>query len=203
MSDHVRKLAEIAKKQHGISDPVWSILRKPRFLPDEHEPQYWKILTAIAGSIDAEDQWEWILAQDVADQTWEIRRVLRAKDAIFQISFDEALFDLLSKAHPDDPEEKIQQYLAEWHQKPENRERLLASIAGDGLKEDSIAVLALESRLDEWDILSKLNERAMYLRAVALKEIAYHREMVRVLEDTKFERLTKQRAIVNSEGGAV
>src|SRR6185369_11235894 len=97
---------------------VWAVLRKPRFLPNEDERQYWKTLVAFSRSVSAETQIEWLLVQDATDQTWELRRILQAKEAILGVAFDEALFEILAKVHPDDSEEKILKYCNAWRENP-------------------------------------------------------------------------------------
>jgi hypothetical protein len=152
-------------------------LGHPPLLISESQGPYNQVLAGTIETIDPQNAFEWFLAKDIADLTWEIRRLGKCKTAIVNMTWKEALRMLLESLSIGDPQERrrIAQERADAYFTKDGRGWVMTFLETHGLMQDAIAAQASTLRLPELEIIDRQLERARVIRAAIARDLQYHR----------------------------
>lgn len=144
---------------------------------NESRTIYDAVLMATIEAIDPRDAYEWLLAKDLVDLTWQIRGVAKDKADMVNATWKEALRMLLETLLDGDPQERrcVAQARAQEFFTEKGREWVVTFLADHQLTDDAIAAQAAALRLPELDIMDRQMERARLARMAIARDLLHHR----------------------------
>jgi hypothetical protein len=151
--------------------------RKPPLLISESRSDYDKMLNDTIIAFAPTNTFEWLLVKDIADLTWELRRLGKNKAGIVNLTWKEAINMIVASLLTGDQEERrrVAQERADVYFTEEGQNWVLTLLAKHELTVDSIAAQATTLRLPELNILDRRMERIRVSRMAIARDISYHR----------------------------
>jgi hypothetical protein len=162
---------------YGIPADLKDFFAYPPMRIGENRRVYEQVLKGTIEAIEPENTCEWLLIKDLADLTWEIRRLAKDKAAIVNLTWKEALRMILESHLDGDTQERrsVAQVRADNYFNEEGRNWVVEFLGKHGLMEDAIGTQAATLRLLELDIIHRQMERARVIRMATVRDIMHHR----------------------------
>jgi hypothetical protein len=157
---------------------IESFFMRPPLVIGESRLEYERMFTALANTIRPQNPIEWLLVNDILNHSWNIRRFGKAKAALINMNWKDAIRRIAESLLDGDQEERgrVSQDLADgWFTSGEAKETMQTLLAKHQLNEDAIAAQAMTLRLPELDIIGRKMERAMAGRMAIMRDLEYHR----------------------------
>jgi hypothetical protein len=167
---------EVATR-YPIPAELKRFFEKPPILINENRGSYEQVLRGTIETIEPQNIFEWLLAKDVVDLTWEDHRLGKMKAALVNVTWKEALrmvLESLLDGNPDERRRAAQEH-AEVYFTEEGRTAVLGILGRHELTQDAIAAQAMAMRLPELDIIDRQMERARVSRMAVARDILHHR----------------------------
>lgn len=138
---------------------------------------YEHVRAGVIETFEPRNKLEWLLVLDIANLTWEIRRLGKDKAGIVNATWKEALRKILESLLEGDPQERrsVAADRAEKYFTEEGRNWVMEFLAKYELREDAIAAHAGALRLQELEIIDRQMERARVSRMAITRDIMQHR----------------------------
>jgi hypothetical protein len=167
---------EIATK-HAIPAELQGFFEKPPILINESRRDYDQVLTGTIETIEPQNTLEWSLLKDLVDLTWELRRLGKAKAALMNTTWKDALRMILESHLEGDPDDRsyTAREFTDAYLTKDGRDRVMKFLLKHELTEDAIAAQAMALRLPEIDIIDRQMERARVTRMAIARDLQYHR----------------------------
>jgi hypothetical protein len=165
------------KKKYAIPDDLMEVFAYPPLRIGENRRAYEQVRTGVVESFEPRNRFEWCLVLDVANLTWEIRRLGKDKAEIVNATWKEALRKMLESFLEGDPQERqaVAEDRADKYFTEEGRKWVIDFLGKYELREDAIGAQAAALRLPELDIIDRQMERARVSRIAMTRDIMQHR----------------------------
>jgi hypothetical protein len=165
------------KTNYDIPAELAGYFAYPPMRIGENRHIYLQMLKGTIEAIEPKNTCEWLLIKDLADLSWEIRRLGKDKAAIVNLTWKEALRMILESHLDGDARERrsIAQARADNYFNEEGRNWVLEFLGKHELREDAIGTQAATLRLLELDIIHRQMERARVIRMATVTDIMHHR----------------------------
>jgi len=167
---------EVATK-YDIPADLIGFFAKPPILISENRRNYEQTLKGMIELIEPNNTLEWILVKDLVDVSWENRRLVKAKAALVNVTWKEAVRRILESLLEGTLEAR--RHAAQEHSEAcltdEGRSAVQKILGLHNLTEDAIAAQAMAVRLPELDNIDKQMERARVTRMAIARDIVHHR----------------------------
>jgi hypothetical protein len=168
---------EVAKANYAIPADLLPLFAKPPLRINESPAQYEAVRTSTIETIGPRNKYEWLLVDDLVNLTWEIRSLGKDKAAIVNLTWKEALSQIL-EAHMDGdmPERsRVAQVRASAYFTDQGREWVVMFLAERGLTVDAIAAQAAALRQPDLDAIGRRMYRARVARIAIERDLVYNR----------------------------
>jgi hypothetical protein len=144
----------------------------------ESRREYDEICKSLILSIGPQNHLEWLLLKQVLDLYWEILRLSKAKAALINMSWNEALRQSFESILPGDEDERrlaAQAHVDGWYTDLQNQESGRKLLLKHGIDTDDITAQAMTLRLPEIEIVDRLLEKKRVVQMATLREIEHYR----------------------------
>ena len=161
-----------------------SLFNDPPLVGDEKREDYNNFFSEIVAAINPSDAIAWLLARDVSDLSWEIRRERRLKLQIITSAQSDVVSSLLSQPKQSSVglpylapgAGKPDKVAKQWAGDPEARSRINKKLAQKGYDESYISTVALNRAAHHIDAIDRRIATYELRRVVALKAMEHYRE---------------------------
>jgi hypothetical protein len=157
---------------------IESFFMKPPLVIGESRLEYERMFAALANTIRPQNPIEWLLVNDILNYSWEIRRFGKAKAALINLNWKDAIRRIAESLLDSDQAERsrVSQDLADnWFTSKEAKDAMQTLLSKHQLNEDAIAAQAMALRLPELDMIDRKTERAMAGRMALMRDLEHHR----------------------------
>jgi len=168
---------ELVKTNHNIPVDLQGFFDNPPLLLNESPEAYYQLRASIIETIEPKNTCEWLWVKSLLTYGWEERRLGKTKAELVNLTWKEAVRNILESLLPGDLAERcrVARDCAEGFFGPEGRERVMVILRRHRLTEDAIAAQSLALRLPEVEVIDRQLHRACLLRIAIARDIVDHR----------------------------
>jgi hypothetical protein len=167
----------LANTNHNIPVDLQGFFDNPPILLNESREAYDQLCASIIETIEPKNTYEWMWVKSLLTYGWEERRLGKMKADLVNLTWKEAVRNILESLLPGDLAERqrVARDCADGFFGPEGRERVMTILRRHKLTEDAIAAQSLTLRLPELEMIDKQLHRACLLRIAIARDIVDHR----------------------------
>jgi hypothetical protein len=167
----------LVKTNHNIPAELQGFFDNPPILLNESRDAYDQLRASIIETIEPKNTYEWMWVKSLLTYGWEERRLGKMKADLANLTWKEAVRNILESLLPGDLAERrrVARDCAEGFFGPEGRERVMVILRRHKLTEDAIAAQSLTLRLPELEIIDRQLHRACLMRIAIARDIVDHR----------------------------
>jgi hypothetical protein len=167
----------LVKINHNIPPELQGFFDNPPILLNESRDVYDQLLASIIETIEPKNTYEWMWVKSLLTCGWEERRLGKMKADLVNLTWKEAVRNILESLLPGDLAERcsVAREYADGFFGPEGRERVMTILRRHKLTEDAIAAQSLTLRLPELEIIDRQLHRACLVRIAIARDIVDHR----------------------------
>ena len=168
---------EVVKTNYDIPADLRPVFAKPPLRINESRAIYEMVRTSMIETIGPRNKCEWLLVDDIVNLTWEIRSLGRDKTAIVNLTWKEALSQILGAFLDGDMAERsrVAQMRVSAYFTVQGREWVDTFLAERGLTDDAIAAQAATLRQPELDMIDRRMHRTRVARIAIERDLVYNR----------------------------
>jgi hypothetical protein len=156
---------------------AWLFQKQP-LLFGEKTREYEQVCKSLIRSIQPQNLLEWLLLKQAADLYWDTIRLSKAKVAIINMTFLEALrlvLETIVDGEGDDRGRAVQEHVDSWYMNMEKQEATRTLLEKRLILESDIIAQAMALRQPELDRIDRSLEKTRAGLNATLREIAHYR----------------------------
>ena len=167
----------LANTNHNIPVDLQGFFDNPPILLNESRDAHDQLRASIIETIEPKNTCEWMWVKSLLTSGWEERRLGKMKADLVNLTWKEAVRNILESLLPGDLAERcsVARECADGFFGPKGRERVMTILTRHKLTEDAIAAQSLTLRLPELEIIDRQLHRACLVRIAIARDIVDHR----------------------------